>query len=68
MRRGRLLAAVLGLAVAATMVSGPAQATGDRSALAFARQAAGQRVIYSYPGLTPPDALLQASARARRPA
>jgi len=38
-------------------VSGPASAD-DRLTLAFARQAAGQRVIYSYPGLTPPESLL----------
>ncbi|MFC4852156.1 glycoside hydrolase family 3 N-terminal domain-containing protein [Actinophytocola glycyrrhizae] len=56
MRRG--LAVFLGLAVAATMVSGPAKAEDDRLSLGFARQAAGQRIIYSYPGLTPPESLL----------
>lgn len=29
----------------------------DLHSLAFARQAAGQRVVYSYPGLTPPESL-----------
>lgn len=58
MRRRRLLAVALGLAVTATMVSGPARAADGPLSLAFARQAAGQRVIYSYPGLTPPESLL----------
>src|SRR5688500_2855846 len=55
--RRRLLTAVLGVAVAAMMVSGPAQAS-DYDSFAYARQAAGQRVIYSYPGLVPPESLL----------
>jgi beta-N-acetylhexosaminidase len=53
--RRRLLAVVLGLAVTA---SGTAAAEGDHLASAYARRAAGQRVIYSYPGLTPPESLL----------
>ncbi len=56
--RRRLLVAVLGVAVAAAVVSGPAQASDDYLSFGYARQAAGQRVIYSYPGLTPPEALL----------
>ena len=58
----RMLAAVLGMAVTAAMAGGAAgsaaETAGDHLSLAFARQAAGQRVIYSYPGLTPPEALL----------
>jgi len=59
MRRGRLLAGVLGLMLAAGLVSGAsATAAGDHLSGALARQAAGQRIIYSYPGLTPPASLL----------
>jgi beta-N-acetylhexosaminidase len=59
MRRGRLLTVLLGLAVAGGVVSGPpAGAAGDHLTSAYARQAAGQRIIYSYPGLTPPASLL----------
>jgi len=59
MRRGRLLAGVLGLVLAAGVVSGTsASAAGDHLTGAYARQAAGQRIIYSYPGLTPPAGLL----------
>jgi beta-N-acetylhexosaminidase len=54
MRRRRLLAGLLGLVLAG---SGTAAAD-DQLSGAFARQAAGQRVIYSYPGLTPPTSLL----------
>lgn len=56
--RRRLLAVVLGMAATAAMVNGTAEAADDRLSLAFARQAAGQRVVYSYPGLTPPESLL----------
>jgi beta-N-acetylhexosaminidase len=48
---------VLGVALTAATLGGPAVAD-DHLSLAFARQAAGQRVIYSYPGLTPPASLL----------
>ena len=59
MRRGRWLAGVLGLVLAASVVSGTsAGAAGDHLTGAYARQAAGQRVVYSYPGLTPPAGLL----------
>jgi beta-N-acetylhexosaminidase len=59
MRRGRLLAGLLGLALSGGVVSGTAaSAADDHLTNAFARQAAGQRVIYSYPGLTPPATLL----------
>jgi beta-N-acetylhexosaminidase len=62
-------------AVAVTAVAGPAPAAGGRPltnpagarALAIKRlsdaQLAGQRVIYSYPGLTPPRALLRTVRR-----
>lgn len=53
----RFLVAFLGLALAAGALGATATAD-DRNALALARQAAGQRVIYSYPGLTPPESLL----------
>jgi beta-N-acetylhexosaminidase len=53
----RLLAGLLGLTLAAGILGAPAGAD-QRSSLAFARQAAGQRVVYSYPGLTPPESLL----------
>jgi beta-N-acetylhexosaminidase len=48
---------LLGVALVAGSLAGTAAAD-DRSSLAFARQAAGQRVVYSYPGLTPPAGLL----------
>jgi beta-N-acetylhexosaminidase len=54
MRRRRLLAGLVGLALTGGALSGTAGA----DTLAFAREAAGQRVIYSYPGLTPPESLL----------
>ena len=57
MRRHRLLAGLLGLALATTILSGPADAD-QQVALTFAQQAAGQRIIFSYPGLTPPESLL----------
>lgn len=74
----RHLAMVMAVAAAAVMaVAGPAPAAGGRPltdlagagarALAIQRlsdaQLAGQRVIYSYPGLTPPPALLRAIRR-----
>ncbi|HEV7650344.1 MAG TPA: glycoside hydrolase family 3 N-terminal domain-containing protein [Actinophytocola sp.] len=60
MRRGRLVrlfAAVAVVASAASWAQGPANAAGA-DLVAFAQQAAGQRVVYSYPGLTPPAGLL----------
>ena len=61
-RRGVLKnALVLG---AAAPLAGACAATGGR-ALSSA-QLAGQRVVYSYPGLTVPAALLTGSAPARR--
>jgi beta-N-acetylhexosaminidase len=48
---------LLGVALTAATLGGTASAD-DRLSLAYARQAAGQRVIYSYPGLTPPASLL----------
>ncbi len=61
------LASLLGMAAAtpATAVAGPAPAglrAGDIGRLSLA-QLAGQRVIYSYPGLTPPPALFTAIRR-----
>jgi beta-N-acetylhexosaminidase len=53
----RFLVALLGLVLAAGALGATATAD-DRNAFALARQAAGQRVIYSYPGLTPPESLL----------
>jgi beta-N-acetylhexosaminidase len=57
MRRRRLVAGLLGLVVAGGTLSGTAAAA-DGLPGAMAQEAAGQRVIYSYPGLTPPDSLL----------
>ncbi len=60
MRRGRLSRLVAAAAVVASGVvwsQGPAGAA-DTDLVAFAQQAAGQRVIYSYAGLTPPQTLL----------
>ena len=57
MRRRRLVAGLVGLALAGGSLTATAAAD-DRLSLAFAREAAGQRVIYSYPGLTPPESLL----------
>lgn len=64
MRRGRFRSGFLGLALAAGLLGSvgpggvaPAGADGLSTA-GFARQAAGQRIIYSYPGLTPPASLL----------
>ncbi|WP_208297318.1 glycoside hydrolase family 3 N-terminal domain-containing protein [Actinophytocola oryzae] len=48
---------LVGLVLAGGVISGTAVAD-DQGVLAVAREAAGQRVIYSYPGLTPPDSLL----------
>jgi beta-N-acetylhexosaminidase len=45
------------LAVAAALAGTAAAAPGEAGLTP--RQLAGQRVVYSYPGLTPPDALLQ---------
>jgi beta-N-acetylhexosaminidase len=56
-RRYRWLVGLLGVALTAATLGGTASAD-DRLSLAYARQAAGQRVIYSYPGLTPPASLL----------
>ena len=53
----RFLVAFLGLVLAAGALGATATAD-DRNAFALARQAAGQRVVYSYPGLTPPESLL----------
>jgi beta-N-acetylhexosaminidase len=58
MRRGlvfRWLSGVVALGAVAAMT---APADGEIAELAFARQAAGQRVVYSYPGLVPPESLL----------
>lgn len=59
-RRVRLGAGILVLALGfvAAATGGSAGADDDLSAQALARQAAGQRVIYSYPGLVPPQSLL----------
>lgn len=66
-RRGvpmRALLAAMALIVAGSLGAGPASARGPakhwhaKHGLSL-RQLAGQRVIYSYPGLTPPDALLR---------
>ncbi|GAB3467942.1 glycoside hydrolase family 3 N-terminal domain-containing protein [Actinophytocola sediminis] len=65
MRQGlsfRLLAGIVALGVVA-VTSGQAERDATVAELAFARQAAGQRVVYSYPGLVPPASLL-ASIRA----
>jgi beta-N-acetylhexosaminidase len=56
MRRRRLVAGLVGLALAGGMLTGTAGA--DERLVAYAQQAAGQRVVYSYPGLTPPESLL----------
>lgn len=58
MRRGlffRLLVGILALGTVAVTDAGDDAVVAE---LAFARQAAGQRVIYSYPGLVPPAGLL----------
>ncbi len=60
MRRGRLSRWLVAVAVVAggVMVSqDPAEGVHTDLA-AFAQHAAGQRVVYSYPGLTPPQSLL----------
>jgi beta-N-acetylhexosaminidase len=57
MRRRRLLAGLLGLMFASGTLTATAAADGEVS-LTFAQQAAGQRIIFSYPGLTPPESLL----------
>ena len=62
MRRGRLARWLVAVAVVAGGVAwtqAPAGAAGP-DLLAYAQQAAGQRVVYSYPGLTPPQGLLDA--------
>lgn len=61
MRRGRFSRIVAAVAIVAGGVvwsQGPADARPDAALLAYAQQAAGQRVVYSYPGLTPPESLL----------
>lgn len=60
MRRGRLSRWLMAVAVVAggvVCVQGPADAGPGVDLVAYAQQAAGQRVIYSYPGLTPPQSL-----------
>jgi beta-N-acetylhexosaminidase len=59
LRRRTLLAAAGAAAVSVTGGEARAASVPEPSALT-ARQLAGQRVIYSYPGLTPPPALLTA--------
>ena len=58
MRRGRLSrwSAAVALVASGVVVSHDAGAD-DTGLAAYAQQAAGQRVIYSYPGLTPPQSL-----------
>ncbi|HYQ63430.1 glycoside hydrolase family 3 N-terminal domain-containing protein [Actinophytocola sp.] len=56
MRRRRLVAGLVGLALAGATLTGTAGA--DERLVAYAQRAAGQRVVYSYPGLTPPESLL----------
>ena len=65
-RRGVLKnALVLG---AAAPLAGACAATGGRAARPLSSaQLAGQRVVYSYPGLTVPAALLDRIGPARRP-
>lgn len=60
MRRARFFVGGLALALGAAVAGsgGPVNAAGDHLSGQFARQAAGQRVIYSYPGLVPPESLL----------
>jgi beta-N-acetylhexosaminidase len=59
-RRFRAIAGILVLALGfmTLTIGGTAGAADDLGAQALARQAAGQRVIYSYPGLVPPQSLL----------
>lgn len=59
LRRRTLLAAAGAAAVSAAGAETRAAAAANPSALT-ARQLAGQRIIYSYPGLTPPASLLTA--------
>ncbi|MFI5608907.1 glycoside hydrolase family 3 N-terminal domain-containing protein [Amycolatopsis sp. NPDC051903] len=58
MKRVRRTALVLATVVAAATATAAVPGTAGAKQLT-PRQLAGQRVIYSYPGLTPPDALLQ---------
>jgi beta-N-acetylhexosaminidase len=48
---------VAAVAGAVALSQGPAGAAGP-DLVAYAQQAAGQRIVYSYPGLTPPQSLL----------
>ncbi|HEX2132798.1 MAG TPA: glycoside hydrolase family 3 N-terminal domain-containing protein [Actinophytocola sp.] len=60
MRRGllfRWLTGIVALGMVAS-VNAPGEREGEVAELAFARQAAGQRVVYSYSGLVPPESLL----------
>lgn len=59
-RSAGILVLTLGFAATATGLAtgGSAGAADELGTQALARQAAGQRVIYSYPGLTPPQSLL----------
>lgn len=62
MRRIRRTAAAAAALVAASIVSLSDPTSPDANALGFSltqEQLAGQRVIFSYPGLTPPENLLQ---------
>jgi beta-N-acetylhexosaminidase len=56
MRRRRLVAGLVGLALAGATLTGTANAA--EALVLYAQQAAGQRIVYSYPGLTPPASLL----------
>lgn len=58
MRRGRFLRWSLAVGLIASGVAWNQGSAADADLVAFARQAAGQRVVYSYPGLTPPESLL----------
>jgi beta-N-acetylhexosaminidase len=57
MRRGRVSRWLVAVGLVAGGVGwSHGQADADRTA--YAQQAAGQRIVYSYPGLTPPQSLL----------
>ncbi|MEU6850380.1 glycoside hydrolase family 3 N-terminal domain-containing protein [Actinacidiphila alni] len=63
--RRRTLLAAAGAAATAAAVGTDARAAAMSPSTLTARQLAGQRVIYSYPGLTPPTALLSAIGEGR---
>ncbi|SFF79630.1 beta-N-acetylhexosaminidase [Actinacidiphila alni] len=63
--RRRTLLAAAGAAATAAAVGTDARAAAVSPSALTARQLAGQRVIYSYPGLTPPAALLSAIGEGR---